>query len=376
MMQNRYWGIDNFSQLTAILAGKSRIFLVTGKNSYQASGSETILAPFLKNRQVYRFSKFTANPQIKDIKKGLDALRRFHPDAVIAIGGGSAIDMAKLLVAFQNSTCELIEAIEKNTILSDKFLPLIAIPTTAGSGSESTHFAVIYHEKQKFSLSHEKLLPSHVFLIPEFLGSLSSREMAISGADALCQAIESYWSIHSTTTSLILAENALISMMLALKHALHQREKSSFQMLMLGANLAGQAINITKTTAPHALSYTLTSHFGIPHGQAVALLLPAFVAFNTEVTSEDCNDLRGSDFVKIKILQLVHFFGCSSSSEMTSTLQDFFRQCGLATRLTEVGITSETEMHTIAQNGNFQRMQNNPRKISYSQILDLLNGIY
>ena len=117
------------------------------------------------------------------------------------------------------------------------------------------------------------------------------------------------------------------------------------------AHLAGKAINITKTTAAHAVSYPITSFFNIPHGYAVGLTLPSFLVYNSNVTERDVLDQRGTDYVRQTISEIVGFLGQSNVTDAKQTLDDLMQEIGLKTRLSSLGIKSEKDIELIIENG-------------------------
>jgi alcohol dehydrogenase class IV len=177
---------------------------------YRASGAEQALEPVLRKRKVTHLTCFHANPRVEDVTQLLDQIdnkESYH--AIIAVGGGSVIDVAKLLKAFWGNAAAVEKHFNGDDKLSPCELPLIAVPSTAGSGSEATRFAVLYKDKKKFSIEHDWLLPDFSVVIPSLLASVPSHVAASSGMDALCQGIESYWSIHSTDKSRKFAAEAI-----------------------------------------------------------------------------------------------------------------------------------------------------------------------
>ena len=203
-----------------------------------------------------RFSDFTSNPLYEDAQAGVKVLRNNKCDFIVAIGGGSSIDIAKSVKYYGHMD-----------------IPLMAVPTTSGTGSEATHFAAIYKDGEKHSLSDKRLLPEYVILQPATLKTLSLYQKKCTMLDALCQAIESWWSKQATLRSIKYSQKA-IKLILANMNSYLNNEEEGNKNMLLAANLAGRAINITTTTAPHAMSYKLTSLYGLPHGHAVALCLP------------------------------------------------------------------------------------------------------
>ncbi|MCL2519105.1 MAG: phosphonoacetaldehyde reductase [Oscillospiraceae bacterium] len=203
-----------------------------------------------------RFSDFTPNPLIEDARKGAKILRKTKCDFIVAIGGGSSIDTAKSIKYYNHVD-----------------LPIMAVPTTSGTGSEATHFAVVYKDGMKESVADEKLLPDFVVLQSDVLKTLPVYQKKCTMLDALCQAIESWWSKRATTESIEYSEKAIKLIINNMKSYLNNEDDGNKNML-IASNYAGKAINITTTTAPHAMSYKLTSLYNLPHGHAVAICLP------------------------------------------------------------------------------------------------------
>ena len=204
-----------------------------------------------------RFSDFQPNPLYEEARAGVKVLRKNKCDFIIAVGGGSCIDVAKSIKYYNR----LID------------INIMAIPTTSGTGSEATHFAVIYKKGEKYSIADERLLPDYVILQPEMLKTLPLYQKKCTMLDALCQAIESWWSRNATPLSIAYSKKA-IELILDNMQSYLKNEDNGNKNMLIASNYAGKAINITTTTAPHAMSYKLTSLYNIPHGHAVALCLP------------------------------------------------------------------------------------------------------
>lgn len=352
------------------------IFLVHGQTSFEKSGAKAIILPLLKTYQVTLFSDFTENPKLEDAVKGAKLFQKNKAKLIIAIGGGSAIDIAKLIkVLVAQQTNDPISIINSSVSNLDLKIPLIAIPTTAGTGSEVTHFAVVYYNNKKYSVAHPKLLPDLAFLDSILTASMPPNVTAHSGLDAFCQAVESYWNVNSTEESRGYAKEAIKLILDNLPVAVNNPNDEVRRNMMEGANLAGKAINITKTTAPHALSYMLTSNYGIAHGHAVALFLPAFLTYNAKVSATDCNDERGATFVKERIVEIEHLLGVTNTKEAYKKLIIFVESLNVLPFLSELRI-KKTDLSKIANNINQQRLKNNPRKVDTNNLLDILEDSF
>lgn len=355
--------------LNKILDGykPNRIFLVI-KKSYELSGAKKIIDPILEPYEIVRFSDFTPNPKLDEIKKGIEIFKKESPDVMIAVGGGSSIDTAKLINCLSAQPYTPEDYIIRKKKLQNKGKPLIVIPTTAGTGSEATHFATVYVDKTKYSLEHKYVLPNHYILEPKFTMSLPPEITASTGIDALCQCIESYWSVNSTEESKKYAKEGIKLIINNLEKVVKEPDMESREAMMKAANLSGKAINISKTTASHAISYPLTSYFGIPHGQAVGLTIGSMLVFNYNVNEKDCLDGRGVNYVKKTIKEIIELLGYSSGEEAKKEIEYLMKNIGLKNELNEFDVS------VINNNIKLDRLKNNPRKINSNQIKTIFEG--
>jgi alcohol dehydrogenase class IV len=224
------------------LQGKQDIVLVTGRASYATCGAKDFFEPFLHGKSVTHLITVGENARAEDVADKRAQLPE-RIDAYIAVGGGTAIDTAKLVRG-----------------LEEPLPPFLAVPTTAGTGAETTRFAVYYDHGVKKSADDVRYLPTDQILIPEFTATQSPYQRASTEFDAYAQAVESLWAVGATDESRAYARKAL-DLMAAGEQ-------------MLGSYWAGRAIDISRTTAAHALSYYMTANYGIPHGHAVYMMFP------------------------------------------------------------------------------------------------------
>jgi len=347
-----------------------KIFIVSGANSYLSTGVKEFVEQNLKKYELYHFSGFRVNPKLEDVLAGIELFNKFNPELTIAIGGGSTLDMAKLInfLAVQNHDCEML--IKQQYFQSmHKPLKLIAIPTTSGSGSESTKFATIYIDFRKFSVEHDFLLPDYVILDSKLTLTMAPSLAATSGMDAFAQAIESYWSVNSNKLSKIYSARAIKIILNSLVKSVQIGSIDFRSNMSKAANLAGRAINITKTTAPHALSYPITSHFGIPHGHAVAIFLPAFFIINSGWQNLAVIDKRGKSYIKKNMSNLCKIMGCSNVVEASLKIKQIMKLIGLSNDLKEYNLDLKILKKLIKSELNLERLSNNPIKIS-NEIID------
>ena len=225
--------------------------------------------PWLLSSPVY--SDFHANPDLADTEKGAAVYLRENCDGLISVGGGSSIDTAKAIKARLNAACE--DDIIHSRLSGTAACPHIAVPGTAGTGSEATQIAVAYVNGIKVSLNHEMLKPDGVILDASLLDSLPLYHKKSCALDALAQGIESYWSRGANDDSRVHAYLAIIGVLDNLKNYLNGDPHAAEEMLDASYQ-SGKAIQITRTTAAHAMSYMLTKRMGLAHGHACMITLP------------------------------------------------------------------------------------------------------
>lgn len=361
MNQIEYTGHNSINNLKDIInkEKKTKILLVTGKISYEKSGLKDKIENLLENKQLIYFRDYEPNPKLEDIVNGIKLFQKEKPEIIIAAGGGSSIDVAKLMKYYNNINTDDLDKhiISKTKIKTNNKVPLIAIPTTAGTGSEATNFAVVYISKQKYSVADESILPEYVILDSKYTKTVPKIIAASAGIDSLCQAIESYWSVNSTEESKQYAKKAMQLANENIIKAVNQKEEKSLEQMLLASNYAGKAINISKTTAPHALSYYITSKYNIPHGHAVGLNLLKIMKINYNVNEENITDKRGLEYVKKTIQEIFEILKCEDLNEFEKRFNNIMDTIGLEKDITN--ITDET-FEELIKKVNLERLNNNP----------------
>lgn len=379
-MQRRYRGRGAIGKITSelkLLAPES-VLLVHGKHSYEKSGAKRSLQAILAPYNIVEFCDFSSNPTFDEIMSGIDLLTRNEPvksikpkiEAIISVGGGSCIDAAKSINAFLANKGHELAIATGDKKIDKPLLPQIALPTTAGSGSEATHFSVIYVDGQKFSLASPYLLPEVTVLDPNLSQNLPPYITACTGFDALCQAVESYWSKGSNVVSRGYSEKAIRLILGSLKTAVkHPNDTQARENMLYAANFAGQAINISKTTAPHALSYKISQCYGLPHGHAVALTLGRFFRFHEQLIADTTN--QSATTLASRSLSLFTLLAVNNATEAENLWYQLMRDCGLNTDLSSIGIDFEG-LQAIVTSANFERLANHPVDLTSSMLLGML----
>jgi len=286
----------------------NRIFLVCGKSFLnQKLYNEIILNLSFK---ITIFTDFEINPKYESVLRGIKAYKESNSDFIIAAGGGSAIDVAKCIRCYNKCNTQTIDALCP---------ALLAIPTTAGSGSESTEFAAIYVDGIKHSISDSSNLPKYVCLDSELLDTLPLNQRKFTMLDALCHSIEAFWSVNSTDESKNYSKRAIKTILENYKGYIENNQKSNSSMLE-ASNFAGRAINIAKTTACHAMSYILTSHYGTSHGFAASLFIPSVWDFINKHCADRCSDVRGNEYLSSTMKELELLITPSRFTEIVNGL--------------------------------------------------------
>ncbi len=259
--------------------------VVTSQRGRRQMTDDSILKSFASNRNNVWVDNIKSNPDVNFLQKTIDALSSYKFDAVIGFGGGSVLDSAKVLsVALSQSNIgvQLTELISDiNKVNMTKAIPMYAIPTTAGTGSEVTPFATVWDNAsfKKYSLTGNSVYPHKAIVDPDLVVKDQRNEIAISTAlDALNQAAESIWNNNMTPLSEMIATSAIKKSIANIGSIEYSSVK--IDALSEAALLAGLAISQTRTALCHSISYPLTARFGVPHGYACAFTMPAVLELN------------------------------------------------------------------------------------------------
>ena len=358
----------NYLELEQYLEGRkvSSVLLVCD-GSFQFLKVGSFLDELAERKQIrfVKFSEFTPNPLYESVVKGVQVLKEEKCDLILAVGGGSAMDVAKCIKLYSNMSPEQ-SYLEQEIIPNE--LPLVAVPTTAGTGSEATRYAVIYYNGEKQSVTHESCIPEVVLMDESALETLPEYQKKATMLDALCHAVESFWSVNSTEESRKYSETA-IRLIFENKEGYLANTKNGNRNMLLAANMAGKAINITQTTAGHAMCYKLTSLFNIAHGHAAALCVSVLWPYML-AHKENCIDPRGQ----------VHLSGIFEA--LAGAMDVDCPKCAVrkyTELLKELGLTipqiTERDYEVLKNSVNPVRLKNNPVKLTEEVIEQLYREI-
>ena len=345
-----------------------KIFVLCGKKSFVNSGAENLLKN-ISNKEIKLFYKKSEIPILEELIEIIKDIKNFKPDLFLAIGGGAVIDYAKIanVVDIRPDLAELI--VNYTYPFKKKYTKLAVIPTTAGSGAEVTSNAVIYVDGIKHSFESELLIPDHFFLIPEFLISAPNKIKASSGFDAIAQALESLVSRKSNDKSVEYASKSLRVSVNSFISFINEPNMKNATEMSIASNLAGKAISISKTTAPHAASYPFTSLFNISHGHAVSLFFEKFFKFNYE----NIDKSETSFDLKKRFDLIFNLFDVQDINGFNSKISLIKKKANLEDDLTKFNIDIIKSSEDVLKGINLLRLGNNPVKIDGKDILNIIS---
>lgn len=364
--------INGIEHLQETLTGATKVFVVSDSSF-----------PFLNIKDDIEnmgyphvmFSDFTPNPLYEQVCKGIDLFQITKCDSILAVGGGSAIDVAKcikLAVLAREGNAAIIPPIVSQRLSIDGTkIPFIAIPTTAGTGSESTHNAVMYYEGVKQTVNNDGILPDYAVLEPSVLKTLPLYQKKCTMLDALCQGIESWWSVNSTEESYEYSRKTVELIMANWRKYIFENDDEAAAQIMLAANYGGRAINITQTTAAHAMSYKITSLYKLPHGHAVSVCLPQIWKYMTGHL-DYCVDYRGKDYLNRIFTNISLSMGCDNPSTAIDLMEEMLIEMGISN---PVANDRMAEIVILSSSVNPIRLKNNPVELDKQIIKDLYEVI-
>ena len=367
--------VHGIASLPGILRnlGCTRLFLVIDASYPFLNIKDAIES--LPVAEKVKFSDFSPNPVYEDVCKGIALFESSNCKAILAIGGGSAIDVAKCIklavLAEEGNRAVIPPLVSQRLPIDGGRIPFIAIPTTAGTGSESTHNAVMYYEGAKQTVTNDGILPDIAVLEPSVLKTLPLYQKKCTMMDALCQGIESWWSVNSTDESKEYSRKAVELIMAHWNQYIFENDGEAAAQIMLAANYGGRAINIAQTTAAHAMSYKITSLFRLPHGHAVAVCLPAIWEHMIK-NPRSVIDPRGEHYLQRVFEEISCALGTSSPIAAVSALLAMMDALGLEKPVSDHW---ESDLQVLSTSVNPIRMKNNPVQLDGQAISELYSRI-
>ena len=355
---------NNYQELKDYLLDRNlhNILLVCGKSISKFKINDFFNDLSKDNINFFRFDDIQPNPLYESIGRGIEVYKKNNCQAIITVGGGSIMDIAKCIKLFMymdENICYLDQEIVENDI------PFIAVPTTAGTGSEATKYAIIYYNHEKTTVTHESSIPEAVLFDSSVLNALPIYQKKATMLDALCHAIESMWAVKSNEESQKYAYEAIRLVIDNLDAYLNDLETANENMFK-AANLAGKAINITSTTAGHAMCYKLTSMYDLAHGHSVGLVVSGLFPYIIN-NLDDYNDPRGKDYLISSLDKIAKAMKLDNYTEACDSYLDLYRKLEMPDPKGK-----DEDFEILTSSVNMSRLTNNPVKLNESSI----NTIY
>ncbi|MEV6165588.1 phosphonoacetaldehyde reductase [Streptomyces sp. NPDC052052] len=353
---------------------RARRVLVVGSESGLARAG---FGHWLTSARHRVFTGFRPNPDLDDVLAGCALRERWRPDLVVGLGGGSAMDVAKMvrvLPADRDAALVVLGGAPLDP--APRAGALVLVPTTSGTGSEVTRFATVFDGERKHSFDHPLAAATRSVVDPELTATCPASVTTSCAMDALCHAVESLWARRSVDGSRADAVRALHALTGPLGDGLKDTSLPVREQLARAALDAGRAINVTRTTAAHAFAYRLTSRHGVPHGVACLLNLQWLYGYNTRWSTAHCEDERGPAHVRAQ-LDVVASTWQLDAVDVPRRLSGLLTELGWSPRLSDYGV-GERDLPDYADAGlgSTARAVNNPVRLDRSLVLRALRAIH
>jgi alcohol dehydrogenase len=301
-----------------------RILVITGKHSSKANGSLDLLVTSLQRKHISIFDEVEENPSARVVNSAARMARQQRADLVIGLGGGSPMDTSKFVAMLTTNEGNIEEYLDGKTP-EHEFTPIIAVPTTAGTGSEVTQHAVVTRDLTKKGHSTSGFFPETAILDPTLSLSIPREITVDTGIDALTHAIEGYLSLRATPVSDSLAIEAIrITKEWLPRAASNGKDVEARSRMLYASLLAGLVISQSGTIVLHALGYSLTTFHGLPHGRANGILLPTVLEF--------LSSRKSSHPLDKKLALIAEVFGSPDEA------REFVTDLGVSTKLSDHGV--------------------------------------
>ena len=364
--------IDQLGSLAAEFSVK-RALLVSDPGiisvGHTQLGCDSLMAAGIETRV---FSDVQENPTTGDVEKGLAVAREFQPQLLVGLGGGSSMDCAKG-INFVYSCGGEIKDYWGTSKATGEMLPMIAVPTTAGTGSETQSFALISDADShiKMACGDRRASCRIALLDPQLTLTQPAQLTALTGIDAIAHALETYVTTRRNPISMVFSREAWQLLASNFPRVLEDGSCLEARAAMqLGACLAGVAIENSMLGAAHSLANPLTSEYGILHGQAIAIMLPHVIRFNGQTSAEHYAELLAVSHALDNRLPAGNF------EQLASFIEQLTSQAGLPSQLSSCGVAEERLEELAGQAAQQWTAQFNPRKVTVEDFKALYQAAF
>ena len=322
------------------------------------------------------FTDVVPDPPLEKITLGVGKMYEFEPEAIVAIGGGSALDSAKAIK----------EVYSKSRNITG--IPMIAIPTTSGTGSEVTSFAVVSDTERgvKIPLISDDMTPSEAILDVDLVKSVPADITANTGMDVLTHAIEAYVSVNNNEFSAALAEKAVeICGAFLLRSYLNNNDTHARKKMHVASCLAGLAFNSASLGLNHGIAHAIGAQFHIPHGKANAMLLPHIIEFNSDINKHSKSKKEYLPSVRkyitlARILGLYNFNEITTVRALVSWIQFMNKEMAIESSISQCGIDKDEYFAAIDSMADKALAdactRTNPRIPTKEDVVKILKDLY
>ncbi|MEL4029416.1 MULTISPECIES: iron-containing alcohol dehydrogenase [Bacillaceae] len=369
------FGSNAISQVgeACLRLGAKKVLIVSDLGVANAGWLEKIIQICKDSHLPYAtFTDITTNPKDTEVVKGVSVFRENECDAIIGIGGGSVLDVAKAIAILATNSGKIsdYEGIDK---IEKPLPPMVMVMTTAGSGSEVSQFSIIVdsERKRKMTIVSKTLVPDIAIIDPFTLMTKDSALTASTGMDVLTHAIEAYVSIAATPLTDVQAKNALYLVTNYLRPSVASKTNMEAKEAMAMASLqAGLAFSNAILGAAHAISHAIGGRFPLPHGEINAILLPHIMDFNFIAVPK-----RFTEIAEIMGIDTRGLTQREAGNRAVAFVNQLSEDIGIPKRLRNIGIT-EDEINLISQTALEDAcMITNPRDMDFIQVKTLLENI-
>ena len=346
------------------LAGSNaRVFLVTGRRSLREQGVLQQVVDRIGAHRLTLFDQVPPFPSPQVLETALAAFRASPAEVVVAIGGGSALDIAKLvgILATHEGTAQ--DYVSGEMRFNHRGIPLIAVPTTSGSSSEVTSGAALWdwEGKRSINMGHPLLFPTVAIVDPQLAMSMPRSLAAVSGMDAFTSAFESYWSVEAEPFTEALNLQVISLFAAHLEASCNDGDLDSRTWCAMASTMSGVAYSNSRPNVCHAIGSPLTIYWQVPHGQAVAVTLPPFLEWTAPAIAS-------------KLPVLWDALGVKNLEEAKARIIQMMARCGLDTRLNRLGVRPDG-METLVEHTRWDRVDVLPRTLDREDLRGLLQGL-